>query len=65
MPALDSTLGAVELGIVLSSILYGVTTMQAYIYTQTGKKDRFSLRLLVAWVWYVLAQVISRKLGRL
>lgn len=52
-PSLDSTLGAVELAILLSSVLYGVTTMQAYLYLQSPRQDRLWLRGLAAIVWYV------------
>ncbi|EIM82229.1 uncharacterized protein STEHIDRAFT_114186 [Stereum hirsutum FP-91666 SS1] len=46
---LDNTLGAVFIGIIFSSIVFGITCLQAYIYyTQHCDDDRFFLQLLVA-----------------
>lgn len=49
-PRIDLTLGVIELGIVISIFLYGVATVQAYIYVRTrkNKNDPFLLKLLVS-----------------
>ena len=36
---LNQTLGAIEIGILVSSILYGVTSVQAWMYWEKGFKD--------------------------
>jgi hypothetical protein len=53
MPALISgLLGAFFLGIILSSILYGVTWLQVYSYfSKHGKKDRLFLKCFVAFLF--------------
>lgn len=58
LPTLGTTLGAIEVGVMLAAILYGVTTLQTYIYWQTPKKDKRWLRCLVASVWSVYIPVI-------
>ncbi|KAJ6579512.1 hypothetical protein DFH09DRAFT_913071 [Mycena vulgaris] len=45
---LDVTLGAVEIGILMSSVLWGVTTVQLYIYMTTPNKDPLWTKLLVS-----------------
>ncbi|KZT66783.1 hypothetical protein DAEQUDRAFT_440676 [Daedalea quercina L-15889] len=48
---LDGLLGAMFIGIVLSTVLYGVTCMQTYLYyTQYCKNDGIKLKLFVALV---------------
>jgi hypothetical protein len=44
------TLGAIELGILFSSVLYGVTCVQAYNYAMHTVGDRTWIRVLVAVV---------------
>ncbi|KAJ7717881.1 hypothetical protein B0H16DRAFT_1610182 [Mycena metata] len=54
MPALidvSSTLGALELGVLLSYLLFGVTTTQSYVYYTRFPNDDWKLKLLVAFVW--------------
>lgn len=53
LPALDGTLGAIEIGTLINCFLYGVTTVQVYIYySNTQRKpDRLRVRLLVPFVW--------------
>ncbi|KAF9456597.1 hypothetical protein BDZ94DRAFT_1275250 [Collybia nuda] len=48
-PALHSTLGAVQIGIIISVCLYGVLCVQAFTYYQAGFKDSLHTRLLVVW----------------
>lgn len=44
----DSNLGALFIGVVLTSMIYGITWQQSYAYyTVHGKNDLFSLKILV------------------
>ncbi|EPS96190.1 hypothetical protein FOMPIDRAFT_115943 [Fomitopsis schrenkii] len=48
---LDNLLGAVFIGIILSTVLYGVTCLQTYLYyTEYCKKDSLRLKVYVAFV---------------
>ncbi|KII91098.1 hypothetical protein PLICRDRAFT_39708 [Plicaturopsis crispa FD-325 SS-3] len=47
----DLTLGALEIGALLATCLYGVTTVQVYIYARGSVQDRLWVRSLVAGVW--------------
>ncbi|KAF7351214.1 hypothetical protein MSAN_01552500 [Mycena sanguinolenta] len=47
----QTTIGAFELGVLLSYILLGVTTTQVYIYYSRFPSDPSSLRYLVAFMW--------------
>jgi hypothetical protein len=52
MPSsLDLTLGAVEIGAMMSMMLYGMVTVQMYIYARNCKTDRAWLKALVTCVW--------------
>ncbi|KZP08289.1 hypothetical protein FIBSPDRAFT_939073 [Athelia psychrophila] len=54
IPKLDGTLGAIEVGTLISCFLYGVTTVQVYIYYSNGTvKDPLRIRLLVPFIWLV------------
>ncbi|KAF8587693.1 hypothetical protein K439DRAFT_1337297 [Ramaria rubella] len=48
---LDETIGALEIGIILSTVLYGILTLQAYRYTEGDSKDRIWIPIMVAGVW--------------
>jgi len=48
---LDLSLGALEIGVLLSSTLWGVTTVQLYVYLTSQNKDPLWTRLLVYFVW--------------
>ncbi|KAJ7851099.1 hypothetical protein B0H13DRAFT_2360378 [Mycena leptocephala] len=48
----NSTLGAVEIGVLVSYVLFGVTTTQTYIYYSRFPDDSRKLKALVAFVWY-------------
>jgi len=52
-PSLDSTFGAIFIGIIIATFLEGVLTLQCYIYFSNFKADRFFLRALVALVWFL------------
>jgi len=51
MSVLDETLGAVEIGVIVSMFLYGIFTVQIFLYQQANMKDRIWLKCLVLLVW--------------
>ena len=50
MSVLDETLGAVEIGVIVSMFLYGIFTVQIFFYYQANMKDRIWLKCLVSQV---------------
>jgi hypothetical protein len=48
MAAVDSSIGALELGVFFSTVLYGVTTLQTFLYTEANFKDALWLRITVS-----------------
>ncbi|KAF7360807.1 hypothetical protein MVEN_00812700 [Mycena venus] len=48
---LNNTLGALEIGVLVSFALFGVTTTQLYIYYSRFPDDSRKLKALVAFVW--------------
>ncbi|KAJ3554317.1 hypothetical protein NM688_g3172 [Phlebia brevispora] len=51
MSVLDGTYGCTLIMVFVASMLYGVGTLQTYIYSQTYMKDPLFLKLMVAAVW--------------
>ncbi|KDR84511.1 hypothetical protein GALMADRAFT_716220 [Galerina marginata CBS 339.88] len=51
MPELDSTLGAALLGTFTASILYGVTSVQTFLYFHDSRNDGRFLKSLVLFLW--------------
>ncbi|TFY57348.1 hypothetical protein EVG20_g8585 [Dentipellis fragilis] len=49
--SLGLTLGSIEIGVLISSILFGVTTVQLYLYYQGKFKDLWWTRGLVWLIW--------------
>ncbi|KAJ7118435.1 hypothetical protein C8R43DRAFT_1036276 [Mycena crocata] len=47
----DTTLGFLEIGILLSYALFGLTTAQTYTYYKRFPNDSVILKLLVAFIW--------------
>ncbi|KAJ7867138.1 hypothetical protein B0H13DRAFT_2352019 [Mycena leptocephala] len=47
----NTTVGALEIGILVSYVLFGVTTTQTYIYYSRFPHDPKKLKALVAFVW--------------
>ncbi|KAF7348647.1 hypothetical protein MVEN_01382900 [Mycena venus] len=47
----DATLGAFQIGVLVSYVLFGVTTTQAYIYYTRFPDDALRLKVLVAFAW--------------
>ncbi|KAH9896086.1 hypothetical protein C8Q73DRAFT_758634 [Cubamyces lactineus] len=48
---LDDTLGAAFLGHTVTTLLYGITTLQAFIYYRRNQKDGIKLKLSVFVLW--------------
>lgn len=46
--AADSTVGAIEIGALISIFLFGLVTVQTYTYVQRYPKDSLMLKLLVS-----------------
>jgi hypothetical protein len=53
MPKLDFTMGAIEIGVLVSTLLYGMTVVQSYIYFASNAPDRLWLKSFVALVRWV------------
>ncbi|KAJ6463466.1 hypothetical protein C8R45DRAFT_520947 [Mycena sanguinolenta] len=51
MSGLGATLGALEIGGVFSTLLFGISTMQAYNYYRDYPKDRLTLKVMVMVIW--------------
>jgi hypothetical protein len=47
MPDLSTSIGAIEIAILISAIFYGVTLVQTFFYYRTFSQDRFALKALV------------------
>ncbi|KZP08111.1 hypothetical protein FIBSPDRAFT_761919 [Athelia psychrophila] len=51
---MDDTLGALEIGTFISMLLYGVTSMQVYIYySHNTMNDPLRIRILVPFLWVI------------
>ncbi|KAJ7851090.1 hypothetical protein B0H13DRAFT_2360368 [Mycena leptocephala] len=48
---LNKTLGALQIGVLISYVLFGVITTQTYIYYSRFPDDSRKLKVLVAFVW--------------
>jgi len=48
MSKLDLSLGALEVSILISTILYGISILQVFLYSERGFKDPLWLRTLVS-----------------
>ena len=48
MSTLSATLGAIEVAILISSVLYGVTTLQAWLYAEKYSTNKCYLRIIVS-----------------
>ncbi|OCH90786.1 hypothetical protein OBBRIDRAFT_776407 [Obba rivulosa] len=48
---LDDTLGALIISTMITSALYGVTTIQTYVYFQRSEKDSTLLKSMIACLW--------------
>ncbi|KAJ6543057.1 hypothetical protein B0H19DRAFT_1268231 [Mycena capillaripes] len=50
---MDSTIGAIEIGTVLSGVLFGLITSQTYVYFKTFPKDSLFSKIFVGVLWVV------------
>ncbi|OCH89186.1 hypothetical protein OBBRIDRAFT_36886 [Obba rivulosa] len=48
---LDTTLGALEIGVILSAIFYGITVLQTYTYYRYNDPDWWLVKLAVFVMW--------------
>jgi len=48
---LDGTLGALQIGAMISSMLYGVTMIQTYIYFHRGNTDSALSKSVIGFIW--------------
>ncbi|KAJ7053183.1 hypothetical protein C8F01DRAFT_555286 [Mycena amicta] len=48
---LGSTIGAFEVGVLISYVIFGITSLQAYVYYTRSEDDPVALRLMIAFVW--------------
>lgn len=46
--SLDPKLGVIELGVLVSSVFYGLPCVQALAHAQKAERDRYVLKLIVA-----------------
>ncbi|KAJ7073094.1 hypothetical protein C8F01DRAFT_1106145 [Mycena amicta] len=53
LPPLDNTLGAVLIGAVLGTFLFGVSTLQAFQYYRLYSDDPRRMKALVAGIWII------------
>ncbi|KAK7012594.1 hypothetical protein R3P38DRAFT_2549458, partial [Favolaschia claudopus] len=49
--------GAFQIGVLISCVLLGVTTLQAYVYYTRFPDDSLKLKALVMFVWFVVCEV--------
>ncbi|KAF8205811.1 hypothetical protein K438DRAFT_523975 [Mycena galopus ATCC 62051] len=49
---LNPNLGALEIGFLASAFMFGLLTVQALIYNRKFAKDHWTLKLLVAAIWF-------------
>ncbi|KAI9060739.1 hypothetical protein FKP32DRAFT_1678690 [Trametes sanguinea] len=52
-PSLSSTLGAIYVGVVIGTMLYGLTVHQGYRYYKLYPKDRLFLKIMVSAIFLV------------
>ncbi|EPQ56832.1 hypothetical protein GLOTRDRAFT_92054 [Gloeophyllum trabeum ATCC 11539] len=50
-PALDNSLGAILIGVICASALYGLSCLQTFQYLRAYRDDRFYLKALVLILW--------------
>jgi hypothetical protein len=62
--SLGLTLGALELGVMLSTLLYEMSTVRMLTYSQESRKDVRWLRALVGLVWSVVGDTLQPRILR-
>ncbi|KAJ7035209.1 hypothetical protein C8F04DRAFT_1099429 [Mycena alexandri] len=53
LPKFDNTLGALLIGGLVATALWGVTCVQTYTFFMSGSTDRASQKTLVAFLWFL------------
>ena len=47
MSAIELTVGSVEIGTLISSVLFGITSVQVYLYYKNAFRDNLFIRVMV------------------
>ncbi|GJF00451.1 hypothetical protein PsYK624_167390 [Phanerochaete sordida] len=56
---LDNTLGAILVGLIVLAVLYGVTSLQVYVYFHRDKRDSRLLKSVVLFQWLLLTVYLA------
>ncbi|EMD35762.1 hypothetical protein CERSUDRAFT_115713 [Gelatoporia subvermispora B] len=51
LPSLDPTLGALYIGVIFATWLFGIATLQSWNYYQNFPSDRWTFKSLVGFLW--------------
>lgn len=51
MGTIDIFAGAIEIGVIISVFMFGIATVQAYIYARSSEQDTLALKMLVRYPW--------------
>lgn len=51
MSAIELTVGSVEIGTLISSVLFGITSVQVYLYYKNAFRDNLFIRVMVPALW--------------
>ncbi|KAJ6454537.1 hypothetical protein C8R47DRAFT_1061009, partial [Mycena vitilis] len=51
IPAFNTTLGALEIGVLVSFLLFGVSTTQTYVFYTRFPEDGRKVKIFVAFIW--------------
>ncbi|KAI0346067.1 hypothetical protein BDW22DRAFT_716417 [Trametopsis cervina] len=51
LPSFDNTLGPMYMAVVFISMLFGITTVQAFVYHQNCARDPLSLKMMILALW--------------
>ncbi|KAJ7640802.1 hypothetical protein DFH06DRAFT_1097928 [Mycena polygramma] len=51
IPSFNNTLGALQIGVLVSYLLFGVTTSQAYFYYTRFPEDDRKIKIFAAFIW--------------
>ncbi|KIM90319.1 hypothetical protein PILCRDRAFT_812062 [Piloderma croceum F 1598] len=50
---LGDTYGALFIGLVISAVLFGITNLQLFVYSQSYKDDNFWSKFSITWLWFL------------
>ncbi|KAF8578373.1 hypothetical protein K439DRAFT_487168 [Ramaria rubella] len=53
MEGVGLQLGSVEIGVLLATLLYGIVTLQAFLYAKKDNTDTLWIRIIVGSVWII------------